>query len=231
MKWQRLEGMDEYLKATRFCDCDNVNLQEKAKQITNAAETPKEAALKIFYFVRDGILYGGDHPDVKASHTLRKGKGLCITKTNLQMALLRAVGIPARCHYVHLPKEVVKSLTLGFIYKRLPAAIGHSWCECYISGEWIACEALFDKALYNGALRKGAITKRDMPTIDWDGETDLVLTKELILKDVGVFPSWDEAIRAVEEEALPIRNRLLGWLAFLVGDWRANRIRRQGLGL
>ena len=227
MNWQRPEGMDEYLKATKLCDCDKVNLKEKAKQIIDSAEIQKEAALKIFYFVRDVILFGGDHPDVKASHTLRKGKGLCITKTNLQMALLRAVGIPARCHYVHLPKEIVKSFTLRFIYNRLPAAIGHTWCECYISGEWIACEALFDKALYNGALRKGTLTKRDMPTIDWDGETDLVLTRELILKDVGVFPSWDEALRMVDEEGLPITNRPLGWFAFFVGNWRANRIRRQ----
>ena len=53
MTWQSPEGMDEYLRSTKLCDCDNVKLMEKAKEIIKGAETSKEAALKVFYFTRD----------------------------------------------------------------------------------------------------------------------------------------------------------------------------------
>jgi hypothetical protein len=32
MSWQAPEGMDEYLKPTGLCDCDNTELQRKAKE-------------------------------------------------------------------------------------------------------------------------------------------------------------------------------------------------------
>ena len=78
MEWQSPEGMDEYLKSTKLCDCDNEKLKGQAKEIIKGAETPKEAALKVFYFTRNEILFGLDYPDVKASHTLKKGTGFCI---------------------------------------------------------------------------------------------------------------------------------------------------------
>jgi len=228
MAWQKPEGMGEYLKATKLCDCDNVKLKEKAKEIIKGAETPKEAALKIFYFVRDDILFGVDYPDVKASQTLEKGRGFCLTKTNLQIALLRAVGIPARCHYVHVSRESHKKTTPRFFYNRLPMVTSHTWCECYLSGEWIVCEALLDKAYYEGTLRKGIHTKEEFPTIDWDGETNLILAKPWIVKDVGTFPSWDDAMIKAKEEGtgLPPSNRLFGWFIFFLGNRRTNDIRK-----
>lgn len=50
MAYQIPHGMDEYLKATELCDCDNGRVKERAPEIVKGAETPKEAALKIFRF-------------------------------------------------------------------------------------------------------------------------------------------------------------------------------------
>jgi len=218
MAWQPPKGMDEYLKATELCDCDNEELQRKAKEISQGAETPTEAALKIFYFVRDEILFGMNYADAKASGTLKKGLGFCITKTNLQIALLRAVGIPARCHYVHLPKERNKPIIPRFMYDRMPMAMVHPWCECYLSEEWIACEALLDEAFYKGCLRMGMLTKEEVPTIDWDGEANFILSKQWILEDIGTFPSWDDAMMEARKRggALPPSNKLFGFVWFLV---------------
>ena len=55
MTWQSPEGMDEYLRPTKLCDCDDAKLTEKAKGIIKGAETPKEAALKVFYFTRNEL--------------------------------------------------------------------------------------------------------------------------------------------------------------------------------
>ena len=219
--------MDEYLKPTELCDCDNVELQRKAKEIIKDAANPKEAAVKIFYFVRDQILFGLDYPNAKASHTLKKGIGFCFNKPNLQIALLRAVRIAARCHYVHLPKEVLKAINPR-VDKLPTATIGHPWCECYLSGEWVACEALFDEALYK------AFPKEQVPsTIDWDGQNNLILTKPLIAEDVGTFPSLDEMLEFVAKEEKgkvgmpPEPPKILGWFVFFLANRHINKIRKQ----
>lgn len=228
MRWQTHEAMGEYLNATKRCDCDNEKLQVKAKEIVKGSQTPKEAALRVFHFIRDQIRFGMDYPDVKASRTLTKKIGFCLTTTNLHIALLRAVGIPARCHYVHLPKERVKDITPRFMYDRMPTVIGHAWCECYLAEKWIACEALLDKPLYEANLRTGFFTKEQVPTIDWDGETDLLLFKPWFVKDIGTFPSLDNAMAEVRKrgEAMAPSNRLFGWFLFLLINRRIDRIRK-----
>ena len=173
----------------------------------------KDSALRIFYFVRDQIKFGIDYPDAKASRTLKHKKGFCLTKTNLQIALLRAENIPARCHYVHLSKEQVKDVTPGFMYRRMPPVIGHSWCECYLDGRWIACEALIDKPLYEVFLKMGFCTKEQIPTINWDGETDLVLFMPWLVKDIGIFTNLEDVMIEHNKrgESLPPRNKSFGW--------------------
>ena len=100
--------------------------KEKAKDLMGDGQEPTEAALKIFYFVRDGISFGLYYPNAKASTTLAHGSGFCMTKTNLQMALLRAAGIPSRCHLVQIPKEVNQSWVPPFAFNRTPDLIVHS---------------------------------------------------------------------------------------------------------
>jgi hypothetical protein len=228
MAWQPPEGMNEYLEPTKYCDSDHALVKKKAAELAGGAGNPREAALKVFQFVRDRILFGMDYPNVKASHTLRKGSGFCIPKTNLQMALLRAVLIPSRCHYVHLPKRLLEPISPGFMYGRLPAANVHPWCECWLSGRWVACEALEDEGFYKGCLKIGAVTEQQVPTIDWDGTTDLITTKHAIVKDVGTYSSCDEGmVEAARAGAgVPPNSRLVGWFLFYLINRRVDAIRR-----
>lgn len=228
MTWQPPKGMDEYLNPTKLCDCDDAELKEKAKEIIRDAETRKEAALKIFYFVREQISFGMDYADVKASRTLKKEIGFCFTKTNLHIALLRAIGIPARCHYVHLNKELLKDIAPRFMYNRMPF-ITHPWPECCLSEEWLACEALDNEESYKARLRMGIITKEEVPTIDWDGEINLILHKPWIIKDVGTFPSIDDVLIEGRRrgEPLPPTNKLFGWFGLFLINRRINEIRKK----
>lgn len=221
------EGMKEYLGPTNLCDCDNAELQHRAGEIVRGAEDPKERAIKIFYFVRDEIPYGMDYPNAKASRTLRKGLGYCYNKTNLQMALLRSVDIPSRCHYVLQSIDLLEPIIPGLIYERMPKVAGHPWCECYLSGEWIACETVLDEALYKANLSKGLITKEQIPSIDWDGQSNLVTLKPWIVEDVGIFPSLDDMTREVGKrgETAPPSNKLFGWLIFYLTNLRIKKIR------
>ena len=228
MSLQNREAMDEYLQSTEMCDCDNKTLREKAKDIVSGSLTQKESALRLFYFVRDQIMFGMDYPDVRASRTLSKKIGFCLTKTNLQIALLRAINIPARCHYVHLPKEQVKDITPGFMYSRMPAVIGHSWCECYLANRWIACEAIMDKSLYEADLKMGFFTKQQVPTIDWDGENDLILFKPWFIKDIGTFSNLKDAMIESNKrgESLLPSNRLFGWIIYFLINRNISNFRK-----
>lgn len=195
---------DDYLKATDLGDSDNPILQDKARAIAQGADTLRQVAERIFSFVRDQILFGFNDPESRASDTLNRGVGFCVTKTNLQVALLRAAGIPARYHQAVLTGELLRKILPTFAYRLVPDTISfHPWCECYLSENWIACDSLFDKALYEGLLRKGFIDLEEIPTIDWDGIHDLNTVKAWMLEDVGTSACLDDAFRKARRELPP----------------------------
>jgi hypothetical protein len=201
----RTGTMQDYVAATRMCDCDSPWLRRKAEEVIDGASDPEEKALRVFYYVRDNIRFSLAYSRSKASRTLKRGYGECASKTNAQVALLRAVGIPARYRWVQARSEVLHRLIADFVYRNMPPVASHFWCECYLNGQWISCELLLDMPLYDGMLMEGLVTKEQMPTIDWDGKTDLVLLSPWITEDRGHLPSCDDAIRVLQssEEGMP----------------------------
>jgi hypothetical protein len=204
MALQLMQEMDTYLKATQLCDIDNPALRDHANAIIQGAETTRQAADRIFGFVRDQILFGFTRGDAKASDTLRKGIGFCVTKTNLQVALLRAAGIRARYHQAVLTREALKAVLPTFAYRFVPERISyHPWCECYVSEKWVSCDTLFDKGLYDALLRRGLISREQIPTIDWDGIHDLNTVACWMVEDVGTSPCLDDVFRIAQSELPP----------------------------
>ena len=206
MELQPIKGMENFLKPTEFCDWNNNEIIVMAKELTKNDKTPKEMALSIFHFVRDQITFAMCETD-KASETLKKRFGDCGTKTNLQVALLRAINIPANYHIASLRKECLKGIVSKSFYKLAPNVIqSHPWCECYLAEKWVSCDTLFDKALTEGIYKKSIHTKEEIPTIDWDGENDLNTMTTWMIEDKGTIPSIDDLfIEAQKEiEALPI---------------------------
>jgi hypothetical protein len=194
MTWQPPQGMDEYLRPTIYCDSETPEIQEAASALIKDAQTPEDAALKIFFYVRDEMLFDLDEP-TNASETLRRKTGQCVTKSTLQIALLRAAGIPARYHKVDVHKNCLKGLISPAVFNQFADSIDdHPWCDCYLSERWISCETLIDRTLYESAVRQGIIDKKKITTIDWNGETDLVTVSAWILKDKGTSPSLDDLI-------------------------------------
>jgi transglutaminase-like putative cysteine protease len=222
--------MQEYLKPTDLCDCDNARLKEKASDIVMGVDAPGQASQRIFRFVRDAIPFNATL-DIyqKASQTLQKKVVDYCNKINVQIALLRAVGIPARCHLVRVEKVVLKAFIPRFLYDRLPSPVGHFWCESYLGEKWVACETLFDWPLYQGMLEAGLIAREQIPTIDWDGESDLVLLRPWIVKDVGPYPAYDDLVEFAQEEGMPpkIFCQLFDWLPAFFSQRRTEKIRRQ----
>ncbi|MGY5852553.1 MAG: transglutaminase-like domain-containing protein [Candidatus Thorarchaeota archaeon] len=201
MDFQKIIDEEKYSNPTRFCDCDHPEIIAKAKELTHNDANTITMALSIFHFVRDQIKYMMCEFDT-ATETLRIGIGDCGTKTNLQVALLRAVNIPARYHIAGLRKECIKGIVSEVVYQQAQDVIPfHPWCECYLSEKWIACDTLFDSALMKGILKRGIFTKDDIPTIDWDGESDLNTMTRWMIEDKGTLPSLDELVLEARKES------------------------------
>jgi hypothetical protein len=222
--------LNEYLTPSPLCDFDNEGLKSTAMEIVKGAGTPVEAALRIFKYVRDEIAFNATLDIfLKASEALtRKTVDYC-NKVNVHVTLLRAVGIPARFHTVQVKKEILKNFVPGFLYRFLPSPVGHFWCECYINGIWTACEALFDEPFYDGMLRTGWVTKEQIPTIEWDGDSNLVLMKHWIVEDGIVFSQYEEIINRAREEGMPpeVFCKVMEWLPAFFSRKRTEKVRNQ----
>jgi hypothetical protein len=186
--------MTEYLHNTKYCNCEHKIIIQKAYDLAKGDENPRNRAQEVFTYVRDQIPFA-IFTHERASDTLKRGTGQCITKTGLQIALLRALKIPARYHFVDVHKNTLKGLISDELFDAYGEVItDHPWCECYLENDWVSCETLFDEPLYKAAIQKGIISSRDIPSIEWDGKRDLVLLSKWILKDKGTQPSADKLI-------------------------------------
>ena len=197
--------LHDYMAITDMCDNDNPWLHRLAEEITNAASTPLEKALRIFYYVRDQVRFSVAYSRSTASQTLKRGYGDCVSKTNSQVALLRSMDIPARFRMVKVESVTLHHLVADFLYRQMTPTASHFWPECFLDDKWVSCEAFLDKPLYEGMLKKGLITKEQVPTIEWDGKSDLIILKAWITEQLGSIPSAEDAIGClkISEEGMP----------------------------
>jgi hypothetical protein len=231
-QYEEEEGLDRFLECTELCDWDNPEVMRAAENITKGSASQEEAALKTFCFVRDDIVFSISDSRTKASQTLKSRAGECGTKTNLHIALLRASGIPARFRISRCRSAALEGVIPDWLYSRMPEVVSHFWPEAYLSGRWVACEGLFDKALYEALLRRGTIDRQQIPTIDWDGRTNLMLLKHWVVEDLGTMTSFDDVYEMIDanrkEEGLPPRivERVFGRLIYSSFRRHTDRVRR-----
>jgi hypothetical protein len=141
-----MDPMEKYLRPTPRIDCDNKFIRQKSQDLTRSQEEVVDKAKSLFYFVRDEIKY---NPlpvhlleDYRASKTLKTGKGFCVEKASLLVALARAAGIPARLHLADIRNHLIPN--------RLKQLIGtdlfsyHGYSGLYIEGKWVKATPAFD---------------------------------------------------------------------------------------
>jgi hypothetical protein len=139
----------------RRADYDHPLVQEIAQHVTQGEKTVRGKLEKIFYYVRDSILFGfpknGDL--VKASDTITLGMGQCNTKGTLFLALCKASGMPARIHFSLIDKEIQRGLFSGLSYKLMPRRLSHSWAEVKLGGTWRRIDSYInDEAYFRAAV-------------------------------------------------------------------------------
>jgi transglutaminase-like putative cysteine protease len=165
----RADDPRAYLESTPFVDSDADNIVAFARQAA-AAETGDVArAIRLFYAVRDGIVYTPyldfRSPDTyRASACLARGAGFCVGKAAVLAAAARAVGIPARLGFADVKNHLAT--------EKLRAAMGtdvfyyHGYTELHLGGRWVKATPAFNLALCE---------KFGVRVLEFDGLTDCLL--------------------------------------------------------
>lgn len=198
------EALKEYLKPTYYADSDSEFLKNRALDIIKDAKTPQETAVKIYYFVRDKILFATGDIGLKASQTLQAGKGPSLLKGSLMIAMLRAAGIPARYRLIDADDRKVKGIVDDLSYKLFPCfrrlsknqTVLHIIPQVYLDGEWLDADPLFDKGFFAGLKKKNVEILKNMDSIDWDGTTSISPQQNFIKKELGTFANADNILKS-----------------------------------
>lgn len=156
------------LRPGRFVDSDAEEVVAFAERAASGADDDAEAARRLYLAVRDGLRYdpyrlGAEPDDFRASRTLGRGYGFCVTKAAVLAAAARARGIPARLGFADVKNHLTSP--------RLLEAMGtdvfsyHGYTELYLGGRWVKATPAFNDSL----CRKARIRP-----LEFDGEHDSI---------------------------------------------------------
>jgi transglutaminase-like putative cysteine protease len=170
-------NIDIYLQPTEFFDFNKKFVREKAFEITAGLETESDKAKALFYWVRDKIKYNmhtyipSAKANFKASVTLRRKNGFCVSKSVLLSSFARAIGIPARIHLVDLINHKISQKIIDFMETNVMHYHGYS--ELYLNNKWVKLTPSFDPK----TALKGGFT----PMVEFDGENDFLLLMKKVI--------------------------------------------------
>jgi hypothetical protein len=128
-----------------LCDVDHPEIRRRAARLRRA--TPASTAEAVLKFVQP-MPYRFGRWQERASETLSRGVGMCTTKANLQVALMRAAGLEAGFVESPMPTSVLgKLMPDGWLALQRPI-VKHYFAAVKLGGRWHACDASYDDASY-----------------------------------------------------------------------------------
>lgn len=154
-----------YLHPSDLCDFEqSPEMRVKALALAAGSRNRREEFERIFAFVKE-LPYGLEDWDLKASDVLKKGWGMCSGKSNLLVALLRSVGIPARyrVYQIKADNAIWDRMGGGKPKARRLRELGeerdHVDCEVWL-GKWVDRDPGRDTAMEKGILKLGGTLER-----------------------------------------------------------------------
>ncbi|MEQ9641090.1 MAG: transglutaminase family protein [Alphaproteobacteria bacterium] len=139
-----------YLAPTPIIDSEHPDIVAFAAEAGGEAKDDRERAVNIYYAVRDRIRYNPysmilteDH--FRASATLARGEGFCITKAALLAAVLRAAGIPSRLGFADVKNHLATQKLIDSMGTDLFAY--HGYTDVWLDGRWVKATPAFNLSL------------------------------------------------------------------------------------
>jgi transglutaminase-like putative cysteine protease len=178
----------EFLLETKFCDIYDPEIKKLTRDLIYPCKDDVSSAIQIFNWVRDEVKYNFDFWNVKASETLQKMSGMCANKANLQIAMLRSIGIPAGYMVLRIKKETLRTIATDELYEKSSDIIVHVYCCIMLNGQWIGADASVDRELYEAAY----VYVPDWDYVEWNGENHIHIPDNYIVDVSGPFANVDE---------------------------------------
>lgn len=141
---------EDCLKPSRFIDSDHPAIAAFAARAAADASDPVTTAVRLYYAVRDGILYdpyvpSDDCDTYRASAVLAKGRGYCVGKASLLAAAARTRGIPARIAFADVRNHLATPRLLELI--GTDVFIYHGITELWLNARWVKATPTFNLTL------------------------------------------------------------------------------------
>jgi transglutaminase-like putative cysteine protease len=158
----------QYTQSSPTIDFDTVEVANFARENSGDSSDPREQAIRLYYAVRDAIRYDPYTLDLsveglRASTTLRTGRGWCVAKAILLAACCRAVGVPARLGFAdiknHLTTRRMRELMKTDVF------FWHGYTSIYLGGVWVKATPAFNVELCERFRLK---------PLDFDGRNDSI---------------------------------------------------------
>jgi len=144
------DDLTTYLKPTPFIESEHPDIIAFTREQTAGAVGDREKAVRLYYEVRDRILYDPytcvlTVAGTRASTALREGRGWCVTKAALLAACCRCIGIPARVGYAdvrnHLSTENMRARMQSDVFH------WHGYTSIWLGGAWVKATPAFNLTL------------------------------------------------------------------------------------
>jgi transglutaminase-like putative cysteine protease len=159
-------GQPSYLAPGEHVDAHHPDVIAFARAQTRDANGEREAAVRLYYAVRDGIRYdayiAGSSPEaLRASDVLRVGRGWCVSKAVLLAACCRAVGVGARLGFADVRNHLSTMRMREFM--GTDVFYYHGYAQLRIEGRWLKATPAFNVELCE---------KMGLLPLDFDGSRD-----------------------------------------------------------
>jgi transglutaminase-like putative cysteine protease len=156
-----MNSFEDYLRPTKLCDFDEAHeIQDLASNLTTGLVNEYQKLDALRRFVKE-FNYVYEDWYIKASDTLQTRTGMCSGKTNLLVAMLRSLGIPARYRVFKVEAELMLFEWITSQNEQIAQQMGepyqeqdHVLAEVYING-WKALDASRDTPLEKGLIKLG----------------------------------------------------------------------------
>lgn len=231
-----------YLASTPMLDYQHPSLQQLIDRKGWRALPMEQRIGAIYNYVRDDIRFGYNRDDsLSASEVLADGYGQCNTKGTLLMALLRAVGVPARFHGFTIFNQLQKGAIPHWMFALAPPKIIHSWIEIWFDERWLEIEGyIIDQPYLQQVQRRfadqceafsgyGIATPcLRQPENEWLGENTYI-QKEGIADDFGIYDQPDDFYQHQGTNLKGIKRWLFRYALRYIMNRNVDSIRRRGI--
>ena len=124
--------MRYFLQAEKDIPANEENISAEAKKIVRGSSTVQEAVSAIFHWIVDNHTYDAGRNTLQDGRSVFYSKrGSCVGYTNLSIAMLRSMGIPARYAHGYLPPGYEWGISKKYWGVQISGGGYHAWVEVY----------------------------------------------------------------------------------------------------